>query len=423
MGPTGEATLADRVRSGDPKAISALLSGPLIPQIDNLVERPWGGLMLREFKGLQADPAGPRVGESFELAAWPEDAEAAQYPSILRLSDGSSLSLGRALRAAGSAALGEGLANSFGLPLLPKFLSVKELLSVQGHPPGNTEIYVILDAEPGATLFLGFARDQAPDELGGRMKRGREGQEALVALLREGADQNELQRLTAPWLARAHAADEDVWPIVASCFPEFHRTEVVSLLGELKQVYHWVLAQLNEIPVSPGMVIHNRNPDRVLAPGVAASAEVHALGNPARKEIFALEIRKPGPTFRAWDNVRFPIRPVDIDGAIEALSLQQTSPQDFVVRPVPHPSLGDAELLVAEPGMRVSRIRLEPGGSSMSGAPAVHSLHVVGGDATIRTDGEWSLPRGSSALITLGCPSYVLESAGGTELIRVDLSY
>ena len=45
-------------------------------------------------------------------------------------------------------------------------------------------------------------------------------------------------------------------------------------------------------------------------------AEVHALGNPEGREILALEIRRPGPTFRAWDNVRFPVRDVDVDAAL-----------------------------------------------------------------------------------------------------------
>lgn len=419
MSLTGKASLADRVRQGDTQAVSALLSGPLIPRIDNLVERPWGGFMLPKFKGLRSNPQGPRIGEGFELAAWSTDPEANQYPSVIGLEDGSSLTLGEVLAAAGSAALGDQLANPQGLPLLPKYLSVKELLSVQGHPAGNTEIYLILDAEPDATLFLGFSRDQDPAVLSEQMKRGRGQQEQLVALLRGDVSQSELQVLVAPWLAQS--SGEDVWPIVANSFPAERQSEVVALLEELRGIYRWTLQQLNEIPVAAGMVLHNKNPDRVLAPGVEPSAEVHALGNPGRKEILALEIRKPGPTFRAWDHVRFPIRPVDVDGAVEALSLRKTAPQDFLVQPRPDPLLAGAELLVEEPGMRVRRLRLEAGGSFECTSPSIHSLHLVGGTATLTTDRDWSLSQGSSALITLGCPRYVIESTGGAELIRVDL--
>lgn len=417
---TGKNTLADRIRGGDLVVLRALLADPLIPRSNNLIERPWGGRKLISFKGLDENASGPRIGESFELAAWSSDAEAVKSPSLIDLEDGSSLTLGEVLAAAGPGALG-GPNIERGLPLLPKFLSVAELLSVQGHPPGNTEIYVVVDAEPGASLFLGFADDQDPAVIGAHMRRGREQQARLAELLRKGVSQTELQRGIAPALAGARPPSTGAWDGLRDCFPAADWPEVEPLLEELHGIYHWVLGQLNEIPVVPGMTIHNRNPARVLADGAPPSAEVHALGNPARKELLALEIRKPGPTLRAWDHVRFPIRPVDIDGALQVLSSRKTSADDFVVTPRSHPTLPGAELLVEEPGMLVGRMKIGPGSAAASATGTVHSLHVISGEVMLKSDKERLLPRGASALVTLGCPSYEIASAEGAEVIRVDL--
>ena len=91
---------------------------------------------------------------------------------------------------------------------------------------------------------------------------------------------------------------------------------------------------MNAVPVKTGDVIYNANPPRVAAAsGKPVSAEVHALGNTEGRGVFALEIRRPGTTFRAWDNVRFPLRDIDIDAALDALNLKATRAADFVVEP------------------------------------------------------------------------------------------
>jgi len=51
------------------------------------------------------------------------------------------------------------------LPLLAKYLFTSERLSIQNHPAGKHECWLILDAEPGATLGLGLKRDVRRDEL------------------------------------------------------------------------------------------------------------------------------------------------------------------------------------------------------------------------------------------------------------------
>jgi len=51
------------------------------------------------------------------------------------------------------------------LPLLAKYLFTSERLSVQNHPSAKHECWLILDAEPGATLGLGLKREVGRDEL------------------------------------------------------------------------------------------------------------------------------------------------------------------------------------------------------------------------------------------------------------------
>lgn len=49
--------------------------------------------------------------------------------------------------------------------LLAKYLFTSEKLSVQVHPPGKDECWLVLDAEPGAALAVGFDRDYSEAEL------------------------------------------------------------------------------------------------------------------------------------------------------------------------------------------------------------------------------------------------------------------
>ena len=136
-------------------------------------------------------------------------------------------------------------------------------------------------------------------------------------LARRGAEPAELEAALRPLLA-----DGGVGPTSKARLAALHGT------------YWAVLDSLNAIPVKAGDVIYNANPPRIAAAsGNPISAEVHALGNPEGRGVFALEIRRPGTTFRAWDNVRFPLRDIDIDAALEALNLTATEPAEFIVEP------------------------------------------------------------------------------------------
>src|SRR5690606_10028640 len=137
----------------------------------------------------------------------------------------------------------------------------------------------------------------------------------------------------------------------------------------------------------------------------------------------ALEIRKPGVTFRAWDNVRFPLRDIDVGAALDALNLARTEPYEFLVERRP---------LEDRPGVAVSvddqHFRLEhltPSRELAVTVPAEppHSLHVLDGAVSVyATDGEriGRLTRGDAALVPIGVGAYrIATETGGAELLKV----
>lgn len=149
---------------------------------------PWGGRkILDRFKqGLDLGPAGalPVVGESWEVSVEPS------FPS--RLAATGAL-LHDVIAAAPLAWLGEREAARYGdqTPLLVKLLDAADNLSVQVHPAdddprlaedesGKPEGWYVLDAEPGAGLYLGFR-----DEVGrAEVERCLRGEGPLEALMR-----------------------------------------------------------------------------------------------------------------------------------------------------------------------------------------------------------------------------------------------
>jgi len=405
-----DSTIADRLLEGDRSIAGELATGLLKPRRDNFVERPWGGNRLCAFKNLEA-PAGRTFGESFEISADDSDDEARLHPSVLELADGSTITLPALLAVHADALLGEDFVRRYGrrFPLLPKLLDVAELLSVQAHPPGNTEVYVIVDAEPGATIRLGFAAD-VDAEWAAKLGVGRGHQRRLLQLF--GADSaDELQALLAPWFARRTAAPAELSSVLRARLGDaLGWREVSNRLAALHETYWAALDALNAVPVKAGDVVYNANPARVTAAtGKPTSAEVHALGNPERRGVFALEIRRPGTTFRAWDNVRFPLRNVDIEEALRAMSLTATRAEEFMVEPK-----------LVRPGVRRSvdceyfRIEhLSPSGKLAVGVPASgpHCLHALAGRVRAeRGDGTelGTLERGESAFVPACVGAYRL---------------
>jgi mannose-6-phosphate isomerase class I len=399
-------TDADRLLEGDREVAEVLARRLLVPLRDNLVERPWGGTRLRSFKRLAAEgtQAERTFGESFELAADDADDEARRHPSILTLDDDSKVALPALLAVHAQTLLGEAFVGRYGRrwPLLPKLLDVAELLSVQAHPPGNTEVYVIVEADPGATLRLGFAADVAAEELAASFAAGRAAQQRLIDI---GFDAYSLQALLKPWLARRSAnAEELMSALEAGASWE----EVEKCLKGLHEAYWRALDALNAIPVHAGDVIYNANPPRVVAAtGKPASAEAHALGNPEGRSVLALEIRRPGTTYRAWDNVRFPLREIDIDAALGALNLSATRPQEFHVEPR-EVRPGVSRSVECE-YFRVEHLQPAHGVPVDVPRSAPHSLHALAGAVKVTNDrGEpiGTLARGESALVPVHVGAY-----------------
>lgn len=406
----------------------------LCPDHGNLVARPWGGDWLRRFKQLDAagDSGSMPWGESFEIAAFDEDDEAGKFPSRVPFADGGSIDLPVLLKEHGPTLLGSAFVDRYGsrFPLLPKFLDIKQLLSVQGHPPGHTEVYIIIDAEPGATIRLGFSEDIDAAELTAELLQGIEQQRSLLQMLGPETDAAALQAVLAPWLAnRAStpaelAAGGSLSAGAGALTAAASSAPVRELLVSLKRLYWRMLDAMNVIAVAPGQVIYNATPARFLAPGQAASAEVHALGNPEGREILALEIRLPGPTFRAWDNVRFPVREVDVEGAIASLNLRATRADEFLCKPGPVAGRDGTRVSVDCEFFRVEH--LLPGPSRPVAVPDAgpHSLHCLAGDVGFfAADGRslGRLSRGRSALVPAGIGPYRCEADGPAEVIRVTL--
>lgn len=417
--PTGaprsaSAELAAAVLAGDQSAALVLARGPLELAPDNLVERPWGGRRLWSLKGLPGSPpAGHRFGESFEVSACPSDDESARHPSAVRLGGGATLELPRLLRCAPVEFLGAPAAAAWGaeLPLLPKLLDVGEFLSVQAHPPGQVEAYFVLEARPGATIRLGFAREVDPVHWRRRLEEGRSAQEFLAAALSERLAQAEFRK---EWNRAMGAADA---PRLEGLAGGLDRRGLAAL-RTLVSVQSEVLRDLNRVPVAPGDVLFNaRRTAGVLR------ADVHALGNPEGHELVVLEIRRPGPTLRAWDHGRFPLRELRIAGALDAMAHGRAEPQAYRVRGRPGRAgvwrWIECEHFVADElrlEARVTLRRSSPGGA--------RTLHVLEGELSVQSPSgaELLLAAGRSTLLPHALSEYeVVAPRGPARALEVSI--
>nr|WP_321414052.1 type I phosphomannose isomerase catalytic subunit [uncultured Allomuricauda sp.] len=134
-----------------------------------LKERLWGGTKLKDVlhKPIESDI----TGESWELSGVEGD--------ISEVSNGnlSGTSLQSLMDKHGEALLGKSVVERFGndFPILIKFIDAKQDLSIQLHPNdelakkrhnsfGKTEMWYIMDADPGAKLIVGFNKDVEKEE-------------------------------------------------------------------------------------------------------------------------------------------------------------------------------------------------------------------------------------------------------------------
>jgi hypothetical protein len=301
------------------------------------------------------------------------------------------------------------------LPLLPKTLDVQELLSVQAHPPGNAEAYLVLDADVDATLHLGFVDDIDPAELGLRLHAARGAQRRLAGRLNADATPLDLQSALAPALARRADSAE-----LRAAVRGLTSADVEAELTVLRDTYWHMLERLNPVLVARGQMIFNATPARLRA-GRLASAEVHALGNPERRRALLLEIRRPGPTLRAWDHVRFPMREVSIDEALASMNLRATHPDEFFVEREETGEPGVTRTISCH-AFEVHHLSASEGAQPRRDSGEPRTLHVVSGALEIATEsGSVALARGQSAFLPAKVAGYRLRGKGEAVEVRVPI--
>ena len=143
----------------------------------NFFELVWGGNRLKPLKGLPADDK--RIGESWEVSAVPGKES---YVSNGPLEG---CSLPHLAEEYGALLLGHKVVKMYGrrFPLLVKFIDAAKDLSIQVHPDdelakarhnclGKTEMWFVMDAEPGAYLYSGFSTPISKYEYEKRVEDG-----------------------------------------------------------------------------------------------------------------------------------------------------------------------------------------------------------------------------------------------------------
>lgn len=133
----------------------------------------WGGTKLRDVYGKQCD--FDTIAESWELSAHPAG------HCVVASGRHKGLIFSKYLETVGKGVLGWKCAPLQSFPLLIKFIDAKQNLSVQVHPNddyaleneneyGKNEMWYVIDAEPGAGLYVGFNQDVDRDEVERRVE-------------------------------------------------------------------------------------------------------------------------------------------------------------------------------------------------------------------------------------------------------------
>jgi len=134
-----------------------------------LKEIMWGGTAIRLFKGLAPDEQ--KTGESWELS------HVEGNYSVVANGALEGKTIDELIGEYGAKLLGEKVIQRFGttFPLLIKFIDAYENLSIQVHPDdelawtrhqsfGKTEMWYVVKAAPGASLYSGFSQQINADE-------------------------------------------------------------------------------------------------------------------------------------------------------------------------------------------------------------------------------------------------------------------
>ncbi len=152
--------------------------------------RPWGGKALVEKLGkkfVECDEEGNEtvlgtdvlLGESWEIA------DMGTEDSVVANGWLAGNTIGDVMETYLERIVGEAVYNCYGrqFPLLIKFLDINDKLSVQVHPDdevaaerydslGKAEIWYVLDAQPGAKVYMGFNKEMTAQEFYDRCQAG-----------------------------------------------------------------------------------------------------------------------------------------------------------------------------------------------------------------------------------------------------------
>ena len=129
----------------------------------------WGGDKIIPYKGIESEKKS--VGESWEISGVKDN------ESVVAEGPDAGMKLPELIARDKAALLGVSNYERFGkeFPLLIKFIDARQDLSIQVHPndklawerhqsKGKTEMWYVVDADPGSRLRSGFAKQVTPDE-------------------------------------------------------------------------------------------------------------------------------------------------------------------------------------------------------------------------------------------------------------------
>ncbi len=134
----------------------------------------WGGNKLKT--EYHKDYPGDKLSETWELSCHPDG------PSIIEGGTFAGRTLREYIAAMGRRVLGSNCQVFRDFPILIKFIDARDDLSIQVHPNntdamenenqyGKTEMWYVLEAEPGAFLYYGFKRPISRAEFRERIER------------------------------------------------------------------------------------------------------------------------------------------------------------------------------------------------------------------------------------------------------------
>lgn len=133
----------------------------------------WGGTKLRDEFGKKCD--FDKVAESWELSCHKDG------NSVIATGEYAGMTLAAYVEKAGKSVLGTDCEKFENFPILIKLIDAKDNLSVQVHPDneyaqrvegeyGKTEMWYVVDCEPGASLLYGFTHEISKEEFKERIE-------------------------------------------------------------------------------------------------------------------------------------------------------------------------------------------------------------------------------------------------------------